>query len=66
MNIPYRPKLTAALAHARVLFRDIIGLSAVASIAYGAWLAYPPAGFIVGGVLVLAGVVLSAAGKPKA
>lgn len=40
------------------LLRDIAGLIAVALICYGAWLTYPPAGFIVGGVLLLAGVML--------
>lgn len=34
-----------------VAVRAVIGLGAVA---YGAWLAYPPAGFIVAGVLLIA------------
>jgi len=38
-----------------VLLRDLTGLAGMASISYGAWLTYPPAGFIVAGVL-LAGV----------
>lgn len=42
------------------LLRDLVGLGAVASISYGAWMAWPPAGFMVGGALVLAGVLLSA------
>lgn len=46
------------------LVREIVGLAAVASIAYGAWLIAPAAGFIVGGVLVLAGTVLLAM-KPQ-
>lgn len=33
------------------------GLVGLALVAYGAWLAYPPAGFVVGGLLVLADVV---------
>lgn len=45
-----------------VFARDAAGLLAVASISYGAWLVYPPAGFIVGGALVLAGVVALARG----
>ena len=40
---------------------DVIGLGAVGFISYGAWLIYEPAGFIVGGVLVLAGVLLASA-----
>jgi hypothetical protein len=35
---------------------DAIGLCGVGAIAYGAWLIYPPAGFIVGGIMVVAGV----------
>ena len=40
--------------------RDLAGLVAVAAISYGSWLAWPPAGFMVGGALVLVGVLLSA------
>ncbi|SFB52380.1 hypothetical protein SAMN03159496_04642 [Rhizobium sp. NFR07] len=43
-----------------VLARDAVGVSAVASIAIGSWMIYPPAGFIVGGLLILAGVLLDA------
>lgn len=42
------------------LCRDAVGLGAVGSISYGAWLVTPAAGFIVGGSLVLAGVLLTA------
>ncbi|CAA2142758.1 hypothetical protein [Hyphomicrobium sp. ghe19] len=52
----------AALAFLRVLpdlLREGAGLAAVGSIAYGAWLLHPAAGFIVGGSLVLTGVLLS-------
>lgn len=41
------------------VIRDIAGVGAVASISYGAWLIYQPAGFIVGGALVLTGVIAS-------
>lgn len=37
-------------------------LCGAALIAYGAWKAYPPAGPIVGGVLLIAGVILRARG----
>jgi hypothetical protein len=47
------------------LARDIFGLGAVASISYGAWLIYQPAGFIVGGLFVLAGVALVGMGRGK-
>lgn len=45
------------------MIRDAAGLGAVASISYGAWRIYEPAGFIVGGVLVLAGVFASSLGQ---
>ena len=40
--------------------RDLSGLAGAALVAYGAWLIYPPAGFIVGGLMLLAGAVFSA------
>jgi hypothetical protein len=49
-------------AQCRVAARDALGISAVAMIAYGSWLIYPPAGFIVGGLIVLAGVIAAARG----
>jgi hypothetical protein len=42
--------------------RDILALGAAGAIAYGAWLIYQPAGFIVGGALALAGLYLQAQG----
>lgn len=41
-------------------FIDVAGLAGCASISYGAWLIYRPAGFIVAGILLLAGSVLAA------
>lgn len=38
--------------------RDGIGICGAASITYGAWLIYPPAGFVVGGLMLLAGIYL--------
>lgn len=53
-----------------VVLRDLTGLAAAGSIAYGAWLIMPAAGFITGGLLVLVGVVLisakGGAGTPSA
>ncbi|RKQ70132.1 hypothetical protein [Oceanibaculum indicum] len=43
-----------------VLVSDLIGLCAIASISYGAWLIYEPAGYIVSGVIVLLGMMLRA------
>ena len=40
---------------------DVMLIAGAAAVSYGAWLCYPPAGFIVGGALTLyAGVRLSA------
>lgn len=47
------------VAAAPAVIRDSLGLAAIGSIAFGAWEVYPPAGFIVAGVLVLAGVLAS-------
>ncbi len=33
---------------------DLVGFAGAAAIAYGAWLIYAPAGFLVGGVLMIA------------
>lgn len=52
--------LQRAAAAAGVILLDLIGISGGASIAYGAWLAWPPAGFMTGGLLVLGGVFLVA------
>lgn len=38
---------------------DVVGLSGAASVSYGAWLILPAAGFITGGVLLMAGAILS-------
>lgn len=46
--------------------RDLAGLAGVGLIAYGAWLVYPPAGFITGGVLLIAGALLLALGNRPA
>ena len=48
-------RLAAALP---IILRDLTGLAGAGMIAYGAWLIAPAAGFITGGVLVLAGCIL--------
>lgn len=45
------------------LVRDTAGIGGAALTAYGASLIYPPAGFIVAGLLLLAGAWLSARGS---
>ncbi|MFO1158440.1 MAG: hypothetical protein U1E60_06350 [Reyranellaceae bacterium] len=52
----------ATAAAAPGLLRDLAGLSGVGLVAYGAWLIYPPAGFIVGGSLLILGALLLALG----
>ena len=37
---------------------DVAGLGAIGLVSYGAWLIYEPAGFIAGGALLLAVVML--------
>lgn len=52
--------MTTLAAALPALLRDALGLLGASLIAYGAWLVYPPAGFIVAGALLLAGVWLTA------
>jgi hypothetical protein len=40
-----------------ILIRDLVGIAGAGSVAYGAWLLHPAAGFIVGGALALAGAI---------
>ncbi len=42
------------------LLWNIIGLTGMGLIAYGAWLIYQPAGFLAGGVLLLGAAVILA------
>ena len=39
---------------------DLLLITGAAAVAYGAWLVYQPAGFIVGGVLVIVQGVMQA------
>jgi hypothetical protein len=52
--------LVATVRAVPSLLRDLVGLAGAALCAYGAWLVYAPAGFIFGGILLLAGAMLSA------
>jgi hypothetical protein len=50
------------------LWRWLPGLAGLGLVSYGAWLAWPPAGFLVAGVLVLADQVadrMSGGGGPQ-
>jgi hypothetical protein len=54
-------KIGAALGRALpVLLCDAAGIGGAGLIAYGAWLVYAPAGFIVGGILLLIAAVMAA------
>jgi hypothetical protein len=48
------------------LVRDLAGLCGVGLVSYGAWLIYPPAGFVVGGLLLILGALLIALGSRAA
>lgn len=48
------------LAVVPVLVRDLVGLAGAGLVSYGAWLIYPPAGFLAGGVLLIAAAALAA------
>lgn len=48
----------AAAAGLHELVRAAAALGGAGLVAYGAWLAWPPAGFLVGGALLIAGVWL--------
>lgn len=50
---------------AAVLLWDAVGLAGAASLVYGVWSIYPPAGFIAGGVLALAAAWLASPPAPK-
>jgi hypothetical protein len=47
-------KLGGALKrHSSAVANELIGLSGAAILAYGAWLVYQPAGYIVGGAMLI-------------
>ena len=57
---------SAAAALGRLLpdlIREVAGYGGVALLAYGAWMVYPPAGFIVAGALLLIGSLLAVKGR---
>ena len=48
------------------LVRDLAGLCGVGLVSYGAWMIYPPAGFITGGLLLIVGALLISLGNRAA
>jgi hypothetical protein len=48
------------------LVRDLVGLCGVGLVSYGAWMVYPPAGFITAGFLLIVGTLLIALGNRAA
>ena len=56
MNLPsITERLGAAASAIGGWFPDLLIAGGAVGVAYGAWLVYQPAGFIVGGALALAG-----------
>lgn len=43
-----------------IVVRDVSAIGGAGLIAYGAWLAYPPAGYVVVGLVLLAASILGA------
>lgn len=58
--------VVSALGGLGVAVMAVRGLAGLALISYGAWLAYPPAGFVTAGVLLLADRVLDERKEPRA
>ncbi len=48
------------------LIRDVAGLGGVGLVSYGAWMIYPPAGFITAGILLIVGTLMIALGNRAA
>ena len=48
------------------LVRDLAGLCGVGLVSYGAWMIYPPAGFITAGILLIVGALLISLGNRAA
>jgi hypothetical protein len=46
------------------VLRDLGGLAGAGLLAYGAWQSYPPAGYLVGGALLLAGAWIAGRKDP--
>ncbi|WP_295143863.1 hypothetical protein [uncultured Reyranella sp.] len=45
------------------IVRDLAGLCGVGFVSYGAWMIYPPAGFITAGILLIVGTLMIALGN---
>lgn len=58
-----RQRLAPVHAFALASIPDALLIAGAASVAYGAWLIYPPAGFIVGGLILLIAGVLASRGS---
>ncbi|EJB02893.1 hypothetical protein Rleg9DRAFT_1707 [Rhizobium leguminosarum bv. trifolii WSM597] len=55
-----RSVVSIAVGVIPALVRDAVGLLGAAAIAYGSWLVYVPAGYIVAGVLLILFAILTA------
>ena len=45
---------------APAVIRDLSAIAGAGLVAYGAWLAYPPAGYIIAGAIMLTAAILGA------
>lgn len=52
-------------AKLKSVFIDLVGIGGAALVSYGAWLIAQPAGFITGGVFLIAGCVLTSRSAAK-
>lgn len=48
------------------IVRDLAGLGGVGLVSYGAWMIYPPVGFITAGILLIVGTLMIALGNRAA
>ncbi len=62
-GVDFKALGAAALAIAPSVLRDVAGLAGGAMIAWGAHMVYAPAGWIIGGVEIVAVVIVSALAK---
>lgn len=53
------------MTNVAIVITDIVGVCGAASVAYGAWAIYHPLGFIVGGLLAMAGALLVSRPAPE-
>jgi hypothetical protein len=63
MMKPFAAALRTIAGAVPGLVRDLTGLCGVGLVSYGAWMIYPPTGFITAGLLLITGTLLIALGN---